>query len=148
MHFGLFPNTFVYFHLANFHHRDLEHGSVFDLPLPALCGTRSSVSSRTSVTEIKVLDQSVRGCSEMLYGMRCACMSFWWCPWLLRTQLCDLGKSFQPQRRHTAIYVQEKNMHYSQLNSEFVQIILGVKSTGRMEYSQPYARQPSFLIRG
>ena len=85
MHFVLFLNAFVYFHLVNFHHKDLEHGGVFDLPLPALCGTCSSVSFRSSVTEIKVLDQSVRGCSEMLYGMQCACLLFWCCPWLLGT---------------------------------------------------------------
>lgn len=108
MHFILFLDAFVYFYLVNFHHRDLEHSSVFDLPLPALCGTRSSMCFRTSVTEIKVLDQSVGGCSEMLYGMWCCVHVILVLPWLLGTQLCDLGKSFQPWRRHTAVYVQEK----------------------------------------
>lgn len=130
MHFILFLNAFVYFYVVNFHHRDLEHVSVFDLPLPAVCGIRSSMSFRTSVTEIKVLDQSVGGCSEMLYGMWCVCMSFWCCPgcWELSSVTLASHSSLEDGILQ---FMYRKKYALLQLNRKFVQKLRG-KNTGCM----------------
>lgn len=73
IHFILFLNVFVYFYLVNFYHRDLDHGSDCDVPLSLRCGICSSLSFRASVTEVKVLHWSVRGCLEIFYEM-CSCV--------------------------------------------------------------------------
>lgn len=113
LHFVLFLSAFVYLYLVSFSHRDLDHGSVCDDPLSLLCGTCSSLSFSASVTEVNVLDWSVRGCLEKFYGMCSVYLLFWCYHWFLGTPFCALVWVFAASKKGYCNLCTGKNTHYS-----------------------------------